>query len=134
MIAFKIIFGLLVVITSCASCSTVSYYHQSISGHFSLISKREPIDDIVNDSTRDEKLIEQLIVAKELRYFASTELKLPDNKSYLSYVQLDKPYVTWNVFAAPEFSIAGKHSTARRAALPAKALPISGGSARQFHR
>ncbi len=104
-IAFKITFGLLVVITSCVSCSTVSYYHQSISGHFSLISKREPIDDIVNDSTRDEKLIEQLIVAKELRIFASTELKLPDNKSYLSYVQLDKPYVTWNVFAAPEFSI-----------------------------
>ena len=101
---FKIVLVLLFVTTSCVSCSTVDYYHQSINGHFSLISKREPIDDIVNDSTRDKKLIEQLIIAKELRSFASTSLHLPDNESYLSYVQLDRPYVTWNVFAAPEFS------------------------------
>ncbi len=100
----KLIAVFLFIITTCISCGSVGYYHQSINGHFSLISKREPIDDIVNDSTQDEKLIEQLISAKEIRSFASTALYLPDNDSYLSFVQLDKPYVTWNVFAAPEFS------------------------------
>ena len=98
------IFGLL--LFSCSACTTVSYYHQSIFGHLKLISKREPIVDIVNDSTRDEKLIAQLRLAQELRLFASHELKLPENDSYRSYVQLDHPYVTWNVFAAPEFSTA----------------------------
>lgn len=88
-----------------SGCSTISYYHQSISGHFKLISKREPIADIVNDSARDEKLIKQLRLAEELRSFASKHLKLPENDSYRSYVQLGKPYVAWNVFAAPEFSI-----------------------------
>ncbi len=94
-----------VLLLVCVSgCSTIDYYHQSISGHFKLISKREHIADIVNDPARDEKLITQLNLVEELRSFASDRLKLPDNDSYRSYVQLDKPFVTWNVFAAPEFS------------------------------
>ena len=99
-----LIFGWLFV--SFSGCTTVGYYHQSIFGHLKLISKREPITDIVNDSTRDEKLITQLRLAQELRQFATHELKLPENESYHSYVQLDHPYITWNVFAAPEFSTA----------------------------
>lgn len=96
----------IVILLICVSgCSTLGYYHQSISGHYKLISKRERIADIVNDPARDEKLIKQLHLVEELRTFASKQLKLPENDSYRSYVQLDKPYVTWNVFAAPEFSI-----------------------------
>jgi predicted aminopeptidase len=30
---------------------------------------------------------------------------LPDNRSYRSYADLGRPYVVWNVVAAPEFSI-----------------------------
>ena len=92
--------------TSFSACTTISYYHQSISGHFKTISKREHIVDIVNDSARDEKLIKQLNLALELRAFASEQLKLPENESYRSYVQLDQPFVTWNVFAADKYSIA----------------------------
>ena len=102
---YKLAFCSIAILLCISGCTTLGYYHQSISGHLSLISQRERIDDIVNDSERDEKLIEQLILAQELRTFASSVLKLPDNDSYRSYVQLDKPYVTWNVFAAPEFSI-----------------------------
>jgi len=89
---------------SVSGCSTIGYYHQSIAGHLKLISKREHIDHIVNDSSRDEKLIEQLRLAGRLRSFASSQLKLPENDSYRSFVQLDEPYITWNVFAAPQFS------------------------------
>jgi predicted aminopeptidase len=99
-----IIFVLLIVCFS--GCSTIGYYHQSISGHLTLISKRERIIDIVNDSAHDEKLIQQLLLSEKLRSFASERLKLPNNDSYRSYVQLDRPYVTWNVFAASEFSVA----------------------------
>jgi predicted aminopeptidase len=97
-----VVIGLILI--SFSACTTIAYYHQSISGHFKLISKRERIPDIVNDSTRDEKLIAQLRLVEEIRSFASSQLKLPENDSYHSYVQLEKPYVTWNVFAAPEFS------------------------------
>ena len=40
-----------------------------------------------------------------MRDFATTDLGLPDNGSYRSYVQLDRRYVVWNVIAAPEFSL-----------------------------
>ena len=33
------------------------------------------------------------------------ELALPDNASYRRYVQLDRPYVLWNVVATPELSL-----------------------------
>jgi predicted aminopeptidase len=41
----------------------------------------------------------------EIREFASAELALPDNGSYRAYADLGRPYVVWNVFAAPEFSV-----------------------------
>ena len=39
------------------------------------------------------------------REFASRELGLPDNKSYRSYADIGRPFVVWNVVAAPEFSV-----------------------------
>src|SRR4030095_9076812 len=33
------------------------------------------------------------------------ELELPDNDSYTTYVDLERPYVVWNVVAAEEFSV-----------------------------
>ncbi len=41
-----------------------------------------------------------------IREFASRELALPDNDSYRRYADLGRPFVLWNVFAAPEFSVA----------------------------
>ncbi|MEM8845088.1 MAG: aminopeptidase, partial [Pseudomonadota bacterium] len=62
----------------------------------------------LQDEDTDHLTKEQLARALEIREFASNELKLPDNKSYLSYVALDRPYVSWAVFAAPEFSLQAK--------------------------
>jgi predicted aminopeptidase len=36
-------------------------------------------------------------------------LGLPGNKSYRTYADLERDYVVWNVFAAPEFSLAPKN-------------------------
>lgn len=96
---------LVLLVNFCTGCSTIGFYYQSTAGHLALLSKREPIADIVNDSTRDKKLIEQLMLAQELRTFASTDLRLPENRSHRSYIQLERRYVAWHVFAAPEFSV-----------------------------
>lgn len=102
---FSRLLTLVVLVNFCTGCGTIGFYYQSTAGHLALLSKREPISDIVNDSTRDKKLIEQLMLAQELRTFASTDLRLPENQSYRSYIQLDRQYVAWHVFAAPEFSV-----------------------------
>ena len=40
-----------------------------------------------------------------MRGFASTELGLPDNARYTRYTDLGRPFVLWNVFAAPSLSL-----------------------------
>jgi predicted aminopeptidase len=44
----------------------------------------------------------------EARDFSVEILGLPDNKSYRTYADLERDYVVWNVFAAPEFSLTPK--------------------------
>lgn len=91
-----------------SACSTIGYYTQSVSGQLSLLYKREDIHDVINDGNTPDSLKYSLQQAIEIRQFASEKLKLPDNKSYMYYADLDRPYVVWNVFAAPEFSLEPK--------------------------
>ncbi|MEG0249123.1 MAG: aminopeptidase, partial [Pseudomonas sp.] len=43
--------------------------------------------------------------AEQARAFASSHLKLPDNRSYRVYADIGRPFVVWNVFATPQFSL-----------------------------
>lgn len=67
--------------------------------------KREDIDGLLASDDLPENVREQLSLVGDARNFAAARLGLPDNGSYTSYVQLDREYVLWNVFAAPEFSL-----------------------------
>jgi len=87
-------------------CSHISYYAQAINGQLEISRTAEPIGDVLADPTTDPKLIRQLQLAQRARLFASEELSLPDNGSFRSYADLQRPFVVWNVFAAPEFSVA----------------------------
>lgn len=93
-------------ILTLSACGTLSYYAQSVSGQFGLMASREPIAELLADSALDAGLKERLEQAREIRDFASSELALPDNDSYRSYVQLEHPFVVWSLFATPEFSLA----------------------------
>ncbi len=101
-----IIVGLmLLLLLGVSSCSTVSYYSQSVTGHLSLMAAREPIQKIIeNPETSDERraLMQRIL---DIRRYASERLGLPDNDSYTSFVQLDHDAVVWNVVATPEFSM-----------------------------
>jgi predicted aminopeptidase len=91
-----------------AGCETLSYYSHAIGGHLRLISAARPIDAWLADPATPPALRERLKLASRIREFASRSLKLPDNGSYQSYADLDRPYVVWNVFAAAEFSVEAK--------------------------
>jgi predicted aminopeptidase len=88
-----------------AACQTLGYYTQAINGQFELSSAARPVDEWLADPSTDAPLRERLDAARRIRAFASRELGLPDNRSYTRYAALDRPYVLWNVFAAPEFSV-----------------------------
>ncbi|SOE18262.1 predicted aminopeptidase [Hoeflea halophila] len=95
-------------VTVLAGCTTVSYYAQSLNGHLEIMSARQNVDRLIGDASTAEPLRAQMTVARDIRRFASVELDLPDNASYRSYVDIGREYVTWAVFAAPEFSLMPK--------------------------
>jgi predicted aminopeptidase len=100
-----IVIGLAVAVSA---CSTVSYYAHSISNQLHLLSSREPIERLLVDPALDESIKRRLRQTQAIRDFASRALALPDNDSYRSYVQLQRPYVAWSLFATPEFSVVSR--------------------------
>ena len=89
-----------------AGCETLAYYLQAAGGQLDLLHRARPVADLVVDPATPPPLRERLVLAQSIRDFASRELGLPDNGSYRAYADLGRPYAVWNVFAAPEFSVA----------------------------
>ena len=86
-------------------CSSVSYYSQLASGQLQLLRAREPVSSVIADPDRDQKLRAHLIQSQKARTFASQQLHLPDNQSYRLYADIGRPFVVWNLFVTPEFSL-----------------------------
>jgi predicted aminopeptidase len=89
-------------------CESMHYYSQAIQGQYRILEDRQPISEILSDPASPEFLRQRLAYVLTVRQFAEDELELPVNKHYQSYVDLRRPFVVWNVFAAPEFSLAPK--------------------------
>ncbi|ATE80373.1 MULTISPECIES: aminopeptidase [Pseudomonas] len=94
-----------VFLLSLNGCASVSYYGQLASGQLHLLRAREPIANVIADPDRDRQLRAHLAQSQKARTFASQHLHLPDNQSYRLYADIGRPYVVWNVFATPEFSL-----------------------------
>ncbi len=101
----------LVLAVLAASCGSMRYYSQAVWGGADVLVKRKPIPrllepgraEVLSAATR-----ERLELTLGIREFASSELGLPDNRSYRSYADLGRPYAVWNVVAAPRLSLEPK--------------------------
>jgi len=112
--ALLLIAGL--VLTSLTGCASLRYYGQAIGGHLDILARSQPIDELLSDriplTTEDPvpppavspQLRERLLRVQRIRRFATEVLNLPDNGSYTTYADLERPMVAWNVIATPEFS------------------------------
>ncbi len=111
MVTFKKlpVIGLLLLVSAASSgCQTLQYYSQAISGQHRILQSRQPIAEITADPNSSEVLRKKLVFILDIRTFAEDELQLPVADNYLTYVDLKRPYVAWNVVAAPEFSMEPK--------------------------
>lgn len=97
--------ALVLLAAATSGCSGLRYYAHLAHGQAALLAKREKVAAIVADPHRDATLRTRLAQAQAAREFASERLGLPRNRSYTSYVELGRPYVSWNVFATTEFSV-----------------------------
>jgi predicted aminopeptidase len=83
-----------------------SYYGQLLQGQVQLLRQREPIAALLADPARDPRLRQRLALSQQARRFASEALRLPDNRSYRVYADIGRPFVVWNLFATPRYSLA----------------------------
>jgi predicted aminopeptidase len=104
----KSVVPVFVLVLLLSGCSTLSYYSHAVGGHIEVMQAAHPINEVIADPKCDPVLKKKLEDVRLIRDFASRELGLPDNGSYRSYADIHRPFVTWNVFAAPEFSLQPK--------------------------
>lgn len=88
-----------------SGCGSLAYYAQAAGGHLDLLQRSRPVADWLADPATPEPLRERLRLSQRMRDFASSELGLPDNRSYRRYADLQRAAVVWNVVAAPELSL-----------------------------
>jgi predicted aminopeptidase len=100
--------ALVLVAGSLGACSTLRYYWQAADGQLELKRKARPIEEVLADPQTSPALQNRLQRVQAIREFASADLALPRNGSYHRYADLQRSYVVWNVFAAPEFSVTPK--------------------------
>ena len=98
-------FARIVMVLLTGSMLSGCYYFQSAVGQLNVISKSRSIDKLVNDNSTDAELKQKLLRVQTIRTYASSELALPDNKSYKRYADIKRDSVVWNVFAASELSV-----------------------------
>lgn len=96
---------LIVTVGTLTSCESMKFYSQSVVGHSQVLLKQEPIVAVVNDPKTDPNVRAKLKLVEQARVFGINELKLPNNGSYLQYVDLERPYVVWNVVATKPYEI-----------------------------
>ena len=86
-------------------CSTLDYYAHLGQGQWQLLQARQPVERLLSNPATDPDLARRLTLSQQARDFASAQLQLPENRSYRLYADLERPFVVWNVFATPEFSL-----------------------------
>jgi len=94
-----------VAVPALTGCETLSYYLQAAGGQMAMMARTRPAADLIADPATPQPLRERLVLARSIRDYAVSGLKLPDNASYRGYAELGRPYAVWNVVAAPEFSL-----------------------------
>ncbi len=88
-----------------SGCQSVAFYTQATVGQSELLWHSRPIDEVLADPQTPEGIRQRLTLVESVRQFAGEVLALPANRSYRRYVDIERDFVMWNVFAAAEFSV-----------------------------
>jgi predicted aminopeptidase len=100
--------ALLLAVLAMSGCQTLSFYGQAIKGQYGIVAHQQRIEKLLADPQTPPPLRAKLQLVQSLRAFAEKDLKLPVDGHYQRYVDVHRPFVVWNVEAAPEFSLEPK--------------------------
>ena len=100
--------SLLLVIFIVSGCESLGYYAHVSKGQLDMMWGRQDIEQLIKEDETPVQLKQQLQTIKAIRQYSVDVLALPDNGSYLSYIDIGRPYAVWNVFAANELESTAK--------------------------
>jgi len=98
----------LLLVICLGACSSPAYYLQAMSGQKKLMKSRQDIQSLLDDPATPAELAGRLETAGQIKVFAQSELGLPAEDSYSSYVEVEGEALVWNVIATREFSLQPK--------------------------
>jgi len=101
MVLIKKLFLAAFLLAALNGCS-IGYLLNNANHQIRMLRSAVPLDDVLADPKVDEATKNKLRIAREAKKFAEDTLKLAHTKNYDSFVQLDGPYVTYIVSAAPK--------------------------------
>lgn len=86
-------------------CQSTAYYWQAGTGHWRVLRAAQDIQTVLDEKKAEPQVLEKLAHVQDIRRFSIEVLGLPDNASYTRYADLKRPFVVWNVLAAPVDSL-----------------------------
>lgn len=87
----------------------VTYLVKSAYSQVSLLNHREPIEEALKNPNLSDEAKRKLRLAMDAHTFAETQLGLKHTDNYTTFVQLDRPYVTYVVAAAMRTELKAYH-------------------------
>ena len=89
-------------------CAAFQYYTQAAAGQLEVLRTSRPVESVIAHPDTEEALRDSLLVAEGIVDFAVSDLGLDPGNSYRRYAAIGRPFVVWNVFAAPPLSLEGR--------------------------
>ena len=86
-------------------CASIHHYTQAATGQLEVLRKSRPVESVIAHPDTEEALRDRLLLADRIIDFARLELGLDAGNSYRRYAALGRPFVVWNLFAAPPLSL-----------------------------
>ncbi len=86
-------------------CESLRFYGQAVQGQLTILTGRQSVAHVLARPDTTDALRAQLRLVQDARAFAEVQLGLPVGHRYESYVDLQRPYAVWSVFAAPQLSL-----------------------------
>jgi hypothetical protein len=83
-------------------------YAQSLNGHLEIVSARQPVDRLIADPAQPERCACGWHWQATYAGSPPTAWPCPTMTAIRSYVDTRRDYVTWAVFAAPEFALGAR--------------------------
>jgi predicted aminopeptidase len=92
--------ALLLCTVGLSGCGIGYLWHVTV-GQASILFHKRPVEEVLHDPSLTPEEQHKLHLILEVRSFAITQLGMYASGSYTTFVQLNRPYVSYNLSAAP---------------------------------